>query len=367
MSRFRPSAQEERWSRAAARFGVGRSAAYLAARLGGWTRVGTVTRCAFFALGVVAAALTAAILGLLHLAGSFLVSGIVLLVVAEWLILGCRLFGTGLEEALYAAGVLMIVFQLLGGGSDPHFLRTALLVAVVLGASGLRLLNPLFTTLAVLAGSYALDAFSDVAQLEASDGGMIAATFCFATGVGALLSGARRFERPSHDRMLDWLVVVLPLAGSLWLAPRDAPALTLDSLRHPTVLALASVLVPAGYGLAALLTGIRRRTHAPLLACLVCLGCIGYRLREFTGLPLQLRLIVWGAAALLVTVALERCLRTPWRGITSATLERGAGGFNLLPLVGAGALTPHAVPAPGPSQFKGGGGTFSGGGASGDL
>ena len=31
----------------------------------------------------------------------------------------------------------------------------------------------------------------------------------------ALLAGAVRLERPSHDRLLDWLVIVMPVAGYL--------------------------------------------------------------------------------------------------------------------------------------------------------
>ena len=367
MSRFRPSPREERWSCAAARFGVGHANPFVASRLGGWTRVGTATRCAFFALGVVAAALTASIFGLLHLTGNFFVAGVVLLAVAEWLIIRRRLFWAGLEEALYAAGVLMIVFQLFDGGSDPHFLRSALLVAVVLGGTGVRLLNPLFTTLSILACSFAVDAFADVSGLESAAGAAIAAAFLFGTGTGALLLSARCFDRPSHDRMLDWLVIVLPLAGYLWLAPQYAPALTVGTLRHPGVLALATVLVPAGYGLAALLAGIRRRAHAPLLGGLVCIGCVGYQLREFTGLSLQVRLIEWGAIALVLTLALERFLRTPWRGITSAKPGSGSGAFDPIALVGAAALAPHSTPQPGSPQFEGGGGTFSGGGSSGEL
>lgn len=369
MSRFRPTVEEERWSAVAARLGIDRAAPFVAQRLGGWVRVGTATRVALFVLGTVAAALTAAIFSLLHLAGSFLVEGAILIGIAEWLIARRRLFAAGLEEALELAGLLMIVFQSLDGGSDPHFLRTSILAVGVFTIAGFRLLNPLFTTVAALLASYALSALGDSLGLAPATGAALAAAYCYAKAVGALALGARHFKRPSHDRMLDWGVIVMPLAGYLWIVPRFAAPITLGALRTAGLLGVATIAVPLVFGLAALLAGLKRHTHAPLLAALVAIGCIAYQLRELTGLALEWRLIVWGAVALALTIGLERYLRTPRRGITSVKLAGAADAFKLLPLLGAAALTPHAAagaPAADP-KFTSGGGKFGGGGASGDL
>ena len=154
--------------------------------------------------------------------------------------------------------------------------------------------------------------------------------------------------------MLNWLMVIMPLCGFLWLAAQLAPAVRLGT-------GLASGV----FALVALILGIRRRSHAPLLACMVSLGCVAYQLRDLTPLPLKLKLIVWGSAALLAAVGLDRYLRTPRRGITSHQVGEGAAALDLMQWLGAGALSPRAAPQSAP--FKGGGGTFGGGGADGSY
>jgi uncharacterized membrane protein YgcG len=127
-----------------------------------------------------------------------------------------------------------------------------------------------------------------------------------------------------------------------------------------------AVLILLAFGGAALTVGIRRRIHAPLIAVMVCVGCIAYELRNLTTLPLQFKLIIWGTAALFLTLGLDRYLRTPRRGITSNKFAESSGSLDLLQLAGASALAPHSVQRP-DAPFKGGGGTFGGGGASGDY
>jgi len=178
--------------------------------------------------------------------------------------------------------------------------------------------------------------------------------FCYAAGAIALLLARFRLSRPSHDQMLGWLMVVMPVCGFLWLATQQAPAIRVGT-------GLASGM----FALVALIVGIRRRSHAPLLACMAALGCVAYQLRDLTTLPLKLKLIVWGSAALLAAMGLDRYLRTPRRGITSHQVGEGTAALDLVQWVGAGALAPKPTPQAAP--FKGGGGTFSGGGADGSY
>jgi uncharacterized membrane protein YgcG len=120
------------------------------------------------------------------------------------------------------------------------------------------------------------------------------------------------------------------------------------------------------FGLAALIVGIRRRSHAPIIAFMTCVGCVAYQLRELTSLPLEVKLIGWGSLVLLLTLILDRYLRTPRRGITSRRFEENEGSFELLQLAGASALTPQST-LHSDAQFKGGGGAGGGGGASGSY
>ncbi|MGC1521970.1 MAG: hypothetical protein WA803_10565, partial [Steroidobacteraceae bacterium] len=263
MTVLRPTPEQERWMEIASRLGADRSAPWRAERIQGWIQLKTITRCAMFVLGIVVAALTAAVFGFTHIPGSGWVAGLALVAAAEGLVMRRRLFGAGIEEALEMCGLLVLVFQAQSHGSDPFGVRMSLLAAAALAIAGFRFLNPLFITLSVAALSCTIDAWL---------GTVVAGTFCFAAAALALWAGGIEFRRPSHDRMLDWLVVIMPLSGYLWLAEGSAAPWWLARW----LLALL--------GAAALIVGIRRRTHAPLIAFMVCTACMAYELRHLTGL-----------------------------------------------------------------------------------
>jgi len=321
---------------------------WIAGRIGNWRAPSLIARCAFFVLGAVAAGLILAVFSFMHSSNGMLPAGLIMLIAAEWLILRKHLFHAGVEEALWAAGLLAVVLQVTQPSIDLGF-RSAALVALVLGIAGLRLLNPLFITLAAAAVSCAI-----VLAGEHTPGmrqTLAAGAFCYATGAMALYAGRLELRRPSHDQMLNWLMVVMPLCGYLWLASE-----------HTAVVRVFTALASAALGIAALVLGLRRRAHAPLLACMVCVGCVAYELRNLTALSVKWKLILWGSAALLLALGLERYLRTPRRGITSAQVGEGGSALDLLQIAGAAALSPRSSPHAS-GQFKGGGGTFGGGGA----
>jgi hypothetical protein len=346
----RPTPQQERWLAAAARLRV-RNHPWIAQRTGGWSAPSFIARCAFFVLGVVAGGLTGAVFAILSRSAALLLAGVTLLVAAEWLILRKRLFHAGVEEALWAGGLLVLTVHFAPSGAEGG-LSTA--IALALAVAAMRLLNPFLLTLAFAAASAAIELARGHHPWAAYDVAIAASVFCYAVGALALLLARIQFLRPSHDQMLNWLMVIMPLCGFLWLAAQAAPAVRLGS-------GLASGV----FALVALIVGIRRRSHAPLLACMAALGCLAYQLRDLTALPLKLKLIVWGSAALLVAVGLDRYLRTARRGITSHQVGEGTAALDLVQWVGAGALTPKAAPQDAP--FKGGGGTFGGGGAGGSY
>jgi hypothetical protein len=346
MTDLRPTPEQERWMEVASRLGADRSGSWPAQRTQGWVQPKTITRCALFVLGIVAAALTAAVFGFTHIPGSRWVAGLVLVAAAEGLVMRRRLFGAGIEEALELCGLLILVFQTQSLGSDPFGVRMSLLAAAALAIAGFRFLNPLFITLAVAALSFT------IAHWLAA---VIAGTFCFAAAALALAAGGIEFRRPSYDRMLDWLAVIMPLFGYLWLAEGFAAHV------HP---AHASVWLLAPFGAVALIVGIRRHTHAPLIAFMVCTACMAYELRNVTGLSAEARLILWGGAAFLLTLGVGRYLRTPRSGVSSNREAQDDELSDLLQLAGAGALAPQTAPQP-LAAFKGGGGTGGGGGASG--
>jgi hypothetical protein len=329
-----------------ARLDAGGDGAFLDECGGGWKTLSLRARCIFFVLGIAAAALTAAIFELLHIPAFALASGLVLWALAEWLVIGRRLFGAGIEEALELSGLLLIVFWILNSTGNLREAGVALLVASVLMAAGLRFLNPLFATLSASALSLALHAA--VSQAAAS-------AFCFAAGVIALGLGAKRLRRPAYEEMLNFLVIAMPLAAYLWVQN--------DGGAKVHVLPVFMLLA---YGAGAMVTGLRRRTHAPIMACMVCVVCIAYELRNLMGLALEARLILWGSATLALAAALHWYLRKPRRGITSVSLTENEPCEVLSELAGVTVLAPTS-PQDSDAPFKGGGGTFGGGGASGSY
>jgi uncharacterized membrane protein YgcG len=240
-----------------------------------------------------------------------------------------------------------------------------LLFAAPFATAGLRLLNPAFTTLAAVAMSFAVTLVAGANYSEWHTGvNVLRGVLCFAVAFLALAAGAFHFKRPSHDRMLDWLVLAMPLAGYLWASSGHVASAPVDYLHDHTLVRLVAPLAPLAFGITAFFVAIRRRTHAPLLAFMICIACVAYELRALSGLSLQTRLIVWGSVTLLVTAALERFLRTPRGGITSQKMSDRKGPSSLLQLAGTAALTPHTHPAESPT-FQGAGGHAGGGGASG--
>jgi hypothetical protein len=346
------------------RLGAGCRTPWLTDRIGGWTAVTSLTRCAFFVLGAVAAGLTAAVFSYMHFRGYLFVAGVSVVAAAEWLVVQRRLFSAGIEEALEASGLFMIALQLADESGNSSGVQTSLLIAIALLVAGLRLLNPLFITLSAVALSCAIGFTGTHHSGTHLSAAIAASLFCFAVASLALAVGRLQFRRPSYDQMLSWLVVIMPLCGYLWLEGEYVVWAAMESLRGATFIRLLPVLMLVSFGVIALIVGIRRRTHAPLIAFIVCVGCVGYELRNLTGLSLKMRLICGGIATLFLTIGLDRYLRIPRRGITSSKVGENTGSLDLLQLAGAGTLASQSAQRPDP-EFKGGGGTFGGGGASG--
>jgi hypothetical protein len=323
MSRFRPSVAEERWLAVDAD----------PDRTGGWRNVSLIARSGLFVLGALAGGLFAALIELLgphHGAWFF---ALLAVASAELLIASRRVFFGGFEEGLELVGAVWFVLELRGMASSNAFW----LLGGALSLIGLRLLNPLFTSLGAAACIAALG-------MTAKPSPILAGVACYAIAVLALAAATLTYRRPSYDRMLGWLIVLAPAGASL----------TATDTRLILVLGCA-------LGVAALVVGIARRLHAPLLGFLVCVLGVADELRKLSRWPLEARLIVGGGLALLAAVALDRYLRHGRRGITS----RAVDSDEAVSMVLAAALPTQAGASN--DKFRGGGGTFSGGGASGSY
>jgi hypothetical protein len=369
VSRWRPSPGEERWLEVAARLGDAVPPGAVAERSGDWRSTGPLARIALFALGFVAAAL---LFGVLGLAGErmLLVAGLVAWLAAEWLTVSKRLFASGIEEGLNVAGFLMIglwfALEVLPRPAFGHGSLHLLVLIVAAGAAGLRRLNPVVTTCAVI-GFVSWVGSTTTAQ--ALDGTLGDGLTAFALGCTlaalALGLGARQYRRPSHDRMLDWLVAVLPVVAyaeyASWSGLDPSQVAGGPGTTRYGVVALLLLL-----GAALLTTGLRRRRHAPLWGFLGCVAALAVELRAAAAVAPETWLIAVGVTALLAGVALDRWLREPRNGLTSVALTKREGPLDLLQTAGTALLAGRAAPGPQPAEpgFEGGGGKFGGGGAS---
>jgi hypothetical protein len=352
----RPTVTEERWLALAGRHAGLHAAVERAGHGGGWKTTTWLGRCLGFLLGLLGTGMLAGVL--FAFPAPLLVGGMLLMVAAEWLVAQRRVFRSGIEEAVYLCGAIAVIAQLLvwSNGSNDALGCACIATAVLL--VGWRLLNPLFTTLAFAGYSLA------IALVGGSLFGGGLNTFgagiaCVVFAVVALLAGAREWQRPAHDRMLDGLVIVMPWLAHGWLTAygwRGNAAIAWSAL----ALALA-----AGFLLVNLIAGVKRRQHAPLIGALGNLVCVAYALHRLVAWPMYWQLIVAGASALAVAVLLDRRLRGRARGITSRPLDEPAG-MELAQLAGAA----HIVPGPGAAAgtgTQGQGGGFGGGGASGKF
>ena len=357
MSAFRPTTNQERWLAALRHLADAprRDAALRNARSGGWTRSTSLKRVALFVLGCVTSGLTFAFFEDMHVAGSTWVPALLLLAAGEWLILRRKLFACGIEEALDAAGIVGLMLTLKVTSSD---LGACVALAAAFALAGFRLLNPLFATLSAIAAAIAI-ALASHPGLNAYSAALAPANaapsyFCFAVAGIALALSTRVIRRPAYDRMLGWLVIAMPLTGYTALSDFGNAA---HSLRW-------TALLPLLFGCVALAVGVRRRLHAPLLSFILCMACGAYELRDLSPVSLQTRLLVGGSLVLLLGIALERWLRTPRHGVTSQPVDDGETALELAQMAGAATISPQPQEA-GAGRFKGDGGGFSGGGASG--
>jgi hypothetical protein len=306
-----------------------------------WKSFSMLPRIGFFILSSICAAALFGFIAATFRSGhaGALIAGVIAIAAAEVLICRFRFFAAGLEEALWFVGVMGIAERLFLYGARWETWLTVFGIASLVAA--IRLLNPVCAVLGAVLVPFSFGSF--------------AAPFCALVALVALALLPLPRRRPSIEHTLGALAVVMPLAA--YLFAKDG-----NFVFDPLV---AGALLL--YALGALIVGVHFRLHAPLLALFTTLGCFAFEVRELSGLSLEARLIVWGTVLLGVSIAVERYLKTPRRGITSRQLRDDKLG-DLLQLAGTIAIAPHQEPPEhGGPQLETGGSSFGGAGAGGDF
>lgn len=336
----------------ASRYPALREAVGQAGHAGGWRTTTWLARCLGFVLGLIGASLLGGMLS--PLSSPLIVAGVLLVLVAEFLVAQRRVYRSGIEEAVYLCGAVALVVQLLiWSDGDNESLGVAMVAGAVLYV-GWRLLNPLFTTLAAAGFSLAV-ATIGTSLLGGRMQSLAAAIFCIGLAVAALSAGARQWQRPSHDRMVDGLVIVMPWMAHLWLSAW--------SWQDNVARTWATLIIAVVFLVMNLVLGLRRRQHAPLIGALGNVVCVAHALHELLHWPQHWRLIAGGAVLLAAAAYVDRRLRGRESGVVARELN-DASGLGLAELAAAA----HLAPAPGsppPAGVQGQGGGFGGGGATG--
>jgi hypothetical protein len=351
----RPTVSEERWLVLALRYPALRRFVEESGKGGSWKTTTWLARCLGFLLGLLATGMFAGMLTPFR--SPWLFGGLVMMAVAEWLVAQRRVIQSGVEEAVYLCGAIAVVVQVLiwnrSGGNEE--IGVALIAAAAL-LVGWRLLNPYITTLAAALLSLAV-AMSRGNLLGGGMRELEAAIFCAALAVGALIASGWQRQRPSTDRMLGGLVVVMPWLAYAWLAAWSGSF-------SPQRAQLALVFT-LGFLVLYVVVGVKRRSHTPLIGALGLVVCTAWALRRLVLWTLHWQLIAAGLALLATAILLDRLLRARLDGVTSRPLEE-ASGLDLLQVAAAAHLAPRPGEAP-PAPVRGEGGGFGGGGASGKF
>lgn len=310
-----------------------------------WKTNGPVAAIVFFALTAFAGS---SFYGLMSIFGApaGLVTGVLPLALAELLIRNAKLFGTGVESALWIGGLCSLITSLPGKGSS----EVLLLFAAAAAGAGVRLRNPFFGLIAALLGVVYLAIETGTAETFWR-GEAAGAALCI--GVIAISALLRTWRRPSTESLFAMLAIAMPLAG--YVAGEIESPETLDGT------AVAAFLL---LGAGAVLLGIRKRHHAILDSGLVMLGCAIVECRDLTRLSGEMKLILIGTVLFGVAAVLGRRLRDASEGLVVTRTRE------LLPPVLQQA-TVFVLSNPAASEPAGGlaegGGSFGGGGASGGF
>ncbi len=309
-----------------------------------WQSNSALVACVFFCLTVLAMSAFFGLMALFELPKGWLTL-IISLPVAEMLIQRRKMFGTGIEAALWIGGLFGFIFGLPSEGKPEALLVFAVAAAI----AGFRMRNQYFGTLAAV--FFVIYPAVKIGGSHAWSGG--AAPLAVLLMIVAAAALLRTSRRPSNQALFETLVIVMPLTAYLI-------AKILESNVHldPLVAAIFAVLTIALFAL-----GIYSRQHALLIAGCVAIACFGFEVHELFSVSDEVRLIAAGALLVAVGFAISRALRGRTEGIVVAATPKTF--FEEAIQVAGSVSIAHPEHVESPPEVQTGGGGFGGGGASG--
>jgi len=258
-----------------------------------WKHYGLLLRIVFTVLAAIAVAAAFGFFALLTLPKGIL-TALLAIGAAEWMIAKHRFFRTGLESSLWLCGTFAFIFGLPSQGK----VEAILVFAAAAALSGWRMRNEFFGVLAaILVVAYVAVKWDHTPILAMSVAALIAIASAFAL--------RRVWQRPSNERLFAGLVLAMPVAG--YLSTLFMREFRLMNLQIAAIVSItAAILLAAGFAW---------RDRVLLISATLSIACAAIELRQLFDYPAEGKLIGAGIAVIAIAVTLERALRRNTRGL----------------------------------------------------
>ena len=268
----------------------------------GWKHNGLLLRIVFTVLAAIAVSAAFGFFTLLLLPKGIL-TAVLAIGAAEWLIAKHRFFRTGVESSLWLCGTFAFIFGLPSRGK----VEAILVFAAAAALSGWRMRNEFFGAVAaILVVVYIAAKWDRNPILCLSAAVLIAIASAFAL--------RRVWQRPSNERLFAGLVLTMPVIGYLsTVVIREFPPVPGINFQLAAILGIAAAILLAA--------GIAWRDRVLLISATLSIACAAIELRDLVDYPAEAKLIGAGVAVIAIAVTLERALRRKTRGLVVTKVE----------------------------------------------
>jgi hypothetical protein len=298
-----------------------------------WRHNGLLLRIVFTVLAAIAVAAAFGFFALLSLPKGIL-TAILAIGAAEWLINEHRFFRTGLESSLWLCGTFAFIFGLPSQGK----VEALLVFAAASALSGWRMRNEFFGVLAAILVVVYVDAKWEHTSI-------LAMSFAALIAIASAFALRREWQRPSNERLFAGLVLAMPLTGYLsTIALRIFQTNFVMNLQVAAILGIIAMVM--------LIAGIAWRDRILLISGTLAIACAAIELRQLFDYPAEQKLIAAGIAVIAIAVTLERALRRKTRGLVVTVVATNpydeamqiGGILTIAPLGSAPATHAHTGP-----------------------